>query len=364
MTTTTAAVYKGTPHAIEVRQLELPEPGPGEILAENLGCTICGSDLHTFSGRRTTPVPTILGHEMVGRIVGFGEGAPTEDLAGQPLRVGDRVTWAIVASCGECSLCRKGLPQKCKHAVKYGHIAFAPGRELFGGYAEHCLLAKGSALMRLPDDMPLSVACPANCATGTAAAAIAAATEELGSLRGQAVCVQGLGLVGLTTCAMAHAAGASAVVCVDPSPDRRAVATKFGADACITPDALAETAREINGGDGFDTVLECAGPSTNFPAALNATRLGGTVVLVGSTYPDEPVAIQVDQIVRRNLRIRGIHNYTPADLRTAVEFLTEHHQHMPFAEVVGPWIPLAEIHLALDTAAEAKSLRVGVSIGQ
>ncbi|MCC7387200.1 MAG: zinc-binding dehydrogenase [Phycisphaerales bacterium] len=362
MTTSLAAVYDGTPNTIEVRRLEIPEPGPGEILVRNLGCTVCGSDIHTFSGRRTTPVPTILGHEMVGEILTLGEDAPTHDLAGAPLRPGDRVTWAIVASCGGCSLCVKGLPQKCKHAVKYGHIAFSPGRELFGGYAEHCLLARGSALMRIPDDMPLSVACPANCATGTAAAAIAAATEELGSLAGQAVCVLGLGLVGLTAGAMAHSAGAAAVVCVDPSAARRAVAPRFGVDACITPDALAETARETNGGDGFDTVIECAGPSANFLAALSAVRLGGTVVLVGSTYPDAPVAVQVDQIVRRNIRIRGIHNYTPADLRTAVGFLAQHHQRMPFAEVVGPWVPLREIHRALDTAAKAQTLRVGVTM--
>ena len=362
MKTSLAAVYRGEPNRVDLEALALPVPEPGELLVRNIGCTICGSDLHTYSGRRTTPVPTILGHEIVGEVIAFGEDAPREDLAGAPIRLGDRVTWAIVASCGTCPRCTKGLPQKCTNGVKYGHIACAPGRELFGGYAEHCLLARGTAVMRIPDAMPLEVACPANCATSTAAAAIAAAIEEIGPLRGQSICVQGAGLVGLTTCAMAHAAGAAHIVAVEPRETRRALATQFGASATCPPQQLETVVTQTNGGDGFDVVFECAGPSENLRPALDAVRMGGVVVLVGSTYPDAPVAVQVDQLVRRNLRIRGVHNYTPTDLHAAVRFLEAHARDYPFAQLVNPWLPLTRIEDAFELAERGDSVRVGIDL--
>lgn len=358
MTTCLAAVYRGVPNEVELCHLDVPTLRSGEILVRTEACTICGSDLHTFSGRRSTPVPTILGHEMVGRIAGFGDAAPRQDIAGRPLREGDRVTWAIVASCGCCFTCRRELPQKCEHAVKYGHIAFEHGYELSGGYAEYCVLAPGSAVMRLPDDMPLEVACPANCATGTAAAAVAAA----GCVEDRSCCVLGVGLVGLTAAAMLARAGARHVVCVDPNDARRSLASRFGASHVARPDQLDALGNDLTGSRGFDVVIECAGPSANFSSALHLVRLGGTIVLVGSTYPDVPVPIQVDQIVRRNLTIRGVHNYTPADLHQAVNFLADNHRALPFAEVVHPWIPLPEIGRAFALAAQARSMRVGVTM--
>src|SRR5262245_60463308 len=148
MSTSLAAVFSGTPGQIELRELPVPRPAAGELLVRILGCTICGSDLHTLHGRRQVPVPTVLGHEIIGEIALLGSDVPHEDLAGQPLRVGDRVTWSLVASCGECFYCQHDLPQKCETAVKYGHEALRPGRELLGGLAEHALLVPGTALVR------------------------------------------------------------------------------------------------------------------------------------------------------------------------------------------------------------------------
>jgi alcohol dehydrogenase len=111
MSTSLAAIFHETGRELEMRQLARPEPGGAEVLVRVLGCTLCGSDLHTFDGRRDTPVPTILGHEIVGEISALGDAAPARDLAGNDLRIGDRVTWSIVANCGDCFFCRRGLPQ-------------------------------------------------------------------------------------------------------------------------------------------------------------------------------------------------------------------------------------------------------------
>src|SRR5579885_316476 len=119
MGVTRAAVFGGVPGRIELRRFGTPAPAGAEVLVEVLGCTLCGSDLHTFDGRRTTPVPTILGHETLGRVVAFGPDAPRRDYEGTPLALGDRVCWAIVACCGRCPNCRRSLPQKCQAGVKY-----------------------------------------------------------------------------------------------------------------------------------------------------------------------------------------------------------------------------------------------------
>ncbi|MGC4006498.1 MAG: alcohol dehydrogenase catalytic domain-containing protein [Pirellulales bacterium] len=148
-----AAVFSGVPGSIAVAELPVTPPRGGELLVRVVGCTLCGSDLHSFHGRRGVPTPTVLGHEIVGRIVEFGPDSPRVDLGGAPLNVGDRIVWAVVADCGECFYCRRGLPQKCERSVKYGHEAFRPGRELLGGLADYCLLVAGRG----------SYGCPTSC---------------------------------------------------------------------------------------------------------------------------------------------------------------------------------------------------------
>jgi alcohol dehydrogenase len=107
-------VFHAPGKPLELREFPLPAPQGSEALVEVIACTLCGSDLHTMHGRRSVSVPTILGHEILGRITAFGPAAPRQDAAGKPLQLGDRVTWSIVANCGDCFYCLRGLPQKCQ----------------------------------------------------------------------------------------------------------------------------------------------------------------------------------------------------------------------------------------------------------
>uniref|UniRef100_A0A7C2P5M5 alcohol dehydrogenase n=1 Tax=Schlesneria paludicola TaxID=360056 RepID=A0A7C2P5M5_9PLAN len=356
MTTSRAAVFTGIPGELEICQLPLPGPQGGEILTRVLGCTLCGSDLHSISGRRSVPVPTVLGHEIVGEIIALGGSAPTHDLAGKPLRIGDRVTWTIVASCGDCFFCRRGLPQKCLRGVKYGHEAFRPRLELVGGLAEHCLLAPGTGIVRLPAALPLSVACPVSCATAT----VTAAMEAAGEVHRRVVCVLGAGLLGLTACAMSCVAGAEQVICVDRDAGRRALSASFGATRIATPEELAAAVNELTEGRGVDLVLEFTGATAAFTGAWPLVRTGGRIVLVGSVFPDVAPPIALEQIVRRQLTLCGIHNYAPPHLLTAVEFLEQCQSRFPFAELVAEWYPLADVRRALDHAHRPEAIRVGI----
>ena len=162
-----AAVFHGTAAQIELQHLPTPVPRGAEILVRVESCTLCGSDLHSFEGRRKVPVPTILGHEIVGRIEAFGPAAVRSDAAGCSLEIGSRVVWGLVAACGECFYCQRDLSQKCLRSVKYGHESFRSGYELLGGLAEHCLLMPGTAIVRLPEDLSLNTISPSNAQSST-----------------------------------------------------------------------------------------------------------------------------------------------------------------------------------------------------
>jgi alcohol dehydrogenase len=328
------------------------------ILVEVVACTLCGSDLHTLHGRRSVATPTILGHEILGRVVEFGPFAPRIDASGTPLRMGDRVTWAVVASCGECFYCRKGLPQKCERGTKYGHEAIRPGLELTGGLARHCLLVPGTAIFRIPDDLPDAVACPANCATATVAAALDAA----GPLSGARVLVMGSGMLGLTAAAWARSMGAEAVVACDANPDRLALSRSFDASHAASPESVAEVVLEATDGRGVDAAFELTGAADAVETVVPLVRMGGALILVGPVCPTRPVPINPESIVRRCLTLRGIHNYRPRDLQAAVGFLASQRR-FPFDSLVSAWQPLSVLEEIVRTPHQPDKPRIGIRPG-
>jgi putative phosphonate catabolism associated alcohol dehydrogenase len=350
-----ALVFHGVGLPLELREFPKPDPEGSEVLVEVIACTLCGSDIHTMQGRRNEPVPTVLGHEVLGRIVAFGPNASRRDHADRSLEAGDRVTWAIVASCGRCFLCERGLPQKCEHKVKYGHEALAPRRELTGGLAEHCLLAPGSAIFRVPDRLLDEVACPANCATATVAGAIEAAAE----LVGRNVLVMGCGMLGVTASAWASTLGCSSVIACDLDSDRRNLARSFGASDVVAPDELPSWVREATSGHGVDAAIELTGSPEAFETVYPLVRPGGTIVLVGATYPSRPVSIAMESMVRRCLTVRGLHNYSPRHLGAAIAFLDAHPE-FPFPSVVAGWHALDAVSAAVAEGLGPGVLRLGV----
>lgn len=353
--TTPAAVFLGPGRGLELREIPIPTPEGSEMLVEVVACTLCGSDLHSIHGRRAVPVPSILGHEILGRVVGLGPDAPRVDEAGRPLAEGDRVTWAVVARCGDCFYCARNLPQKCERMVKYGHEPLRPGHELTGGLAGHCLLAPGTAIYLVSEAIPDAVACPANCATAT----VAAALEAAGPVGGTRVLVMGCGMLGLTASAWLRSLGAESVIGCDSDPGRLALAARFGSTRRATPEVLGEVVRDASGGFGVDVVLELTGAPEAVESSLPLLRLGGTLVLVGSVFPTRAVPMLPEQVVRRCLTIRGVHNYRPDHLGRALDFLASVGD-WPFGDLVSAWQPLTALDQVLQAAPDPDRPRVGI----
>ncbi|WP_280398288.1 zinc-binding dehydrogenase [Nocardia carnea] len=316
---TRAAVWSGD--GVRVREVELPEPGPGELLVRVRLATVCGSDLHTVSGRRPAPSPSILGHEAVGHVVAAGPGAEQE--------IGDRIVWSVTAACGRCGRCRRGFTAKCEQVRKVGHEAFTGDWPLSGGYAEHILLPAGVTTVVVPDMVPDAVAAPAGCATAT----VMAVLEAAGDLTGRRVLICGAGMLGVTAAA-ACAERDARVVISDPHPQRRALAARFGAE----PDT----------GGTIDIALDFSGSSTAVAGALSRLDLGGILVLAGSVTPGPTVALDPESVVRGWLTITGVHNYEPRHLVRAVEFLTRTCRTMPWSDLVAAPVALDAIGTVLE----------------
>ena len=342
-----ALLFDGVPGTLRLENREIPVPGPGEVLACVTASTICGSDLHTIKGRRQVAVPTILGHEIIGVIAEFGAGADRKDLEGNILKPGDRVTWAIVGNCGHCAPCVSDMPQKCAAGFKYGHELDREGARWAGGFAEWCLLAPGTAMVRLPESMPDELACPVSCATAT----VCAAMEAAGPAKGKRILVAGAGLLGLTACAMAATRGAGSVTCVEIDGHRRQRALEFGASQAMIP--------EPGFAGEFDIFLELSGSNAAWEWAFDRLALGGRAVLVGSVFPAPDTRISLERVVRRLIGIRGIHNYAPRHLLEAVRFLEACGNRFPFAGMVDGWHDLADHAMALRAATMPGAGRVG-----
>jgi alcohol dehydrogenase len=353
-------VFLGAHQPLEVQSFPVPQLGNGEVLVRVSCTTICASDLHTVHGRRPCPTPCVLGHEIVGTIAAFGPDAPRIDLAGLPLDHGDRVTWTLAASCGSCFYCQRGLPQKCEALFKYGHTARLSERAFAGGYAEYCILVPGTGILRLPATLADELAAPANCTASTVAAALRLVRVTT-SLRESVVLVLGAGALGLTACAMLHAAGAREIICCDRDATRAHRALDFGATRAVTPEEVAGIMGECSEDRGADVAMEFTGSSDAVEVAIDALRIGGVALLAGTVLPVPAVALDPEKIVRRMLIIRGLHNYAPEDLVAAVQFLDEAQHRYPLASLIAESYPLASINEAFAAAAKRPGFRIAVS---
>ncbi|MGH9162376.1 MAG: zinc-binding dehydrogenase, partial [Vicinamibacteraceae bacterium] len=325
---------------------------PREVLVEMGLATVCGSDLHTTSGQRDTPVPCVLGHEAVGRVIRVGSGH-----ADLPLQA--RVSWSLVDSCGTCIACRQyGLPEKCRFLFKYGHAALSDGSGLNGCYATHVLLRSGTHIARVPDTIPDAVAAPANCALATMVNVVSQVPAPC-----NAVVVQGAGLLGLYGCALLRERGVAQVFCIDPSERRLEYVPLFGGTPIAGDAARYTTARQpilAAAPGGVDAVIEVAGVPSVVAEGVQLLRPGGFYALAGMVHPKSALQITGEAIIRKCLTIRGIHNYSPVHLDQALAFLARTLRKYPYESLVSPAVPLADLGHALQMAASQAYLRVAI----
>ena len=279
-----AALFNGT-STLEIDEIDVADPAPGQVRVRVHHCGICHSDYTVLAGGLGHS-PQVLGHEASGIVDAIGDGV-------ELLAVGDKVVLTPIASCGRCYWCTRGAavavrqqgPDVLGRVPRRHHRPLARREVVYrgmgvGGFAEYALVSETGAI-KIPADTPLDVACVIGCAVQTGAGAVlnTAKVEP-----GATVLVLGLGGIGLSVVQGAHVAGAARIIGSDPIADRRKMAQHLGATDVIDPatsDVVA-TVQELTGGIGVDYAFEAAGVIALQSVAIDATRAGGSTVLVGA----------------------------------------------------------------------------------
>lgn len=276
---------------LAVADLPVPVPGPGEVLVRVAACGICGSDVHGYdgsSGRRIPPI--VMGHEAAGIVATVGEGVTG-------YRVGDRVTFDSTVYCGECEFCRRGEVNLCDRRQVVG-VSCGDYRRP-GAFAEYVTVPE-RILYRLPDGLSFSDAAMLE------AVSVAIHAVRVADIKGgETALVIGAGMIGLLILQAAKASGCARVFITDVDASRLEMARSLGADAIIDSSRESLTARvqRLTSTRGVDVALEAVGRPETVAAAIDCTRKGGTVALVGNISPE--VSIPLQKVVTRQIRLQG-----------------------------------------------------------
>jgi alcohol dehydrogenase len=349
---------------LEVLDLELAPPGPGELLVRIDAAGVCHSDLSVVDGNRPRPTPMVLGHEAAGEVVERGPGVA--DVA-----VGDRVVLVFVPRCGTCAACASGTPALCSRAAaantagellrggrRFGELDGRPIHHHLGvsAFAEHAVVDRGSVVV-VGGDVPPATAALFGCALLTGAGAVlnTAVVRPGGS-----VAVLGLGGVGLAAVLGAAVAGAFPIVAVDPVAAKRDLALELGATHAVDPSDPAGTTAQVRDlvPGGVQHAFEAAGAAAVLTDAWSVTTRGGTTVAIGLPHPSQELRVPAAQLVGEARTLVGSYlggAVPERDLPRLVDLWRA--GRLPVERLHSSSAPLDDVNAAMDALAEGHTVR-------
>jgi Zn-dependent alcohol dehydrogenase len=278
-----AAVHDGTSRMLDVREVQIAEPGPGEVLVRLRASGVCGSDRHVLDGEWELPSPTVMGHEGAGIVEAIGAGVVD-------VEVGDHVILSWYYPCRRCLACASGRAWACtgtrsnecllpdgttrlsdESGVVYPYLSV-------GTMAEFTVVPE-SAAVRVPKELPFDVASLIGCSVTTGVGAV---INNAKVPAGAASVVIGCGGVGLSVVMGLALVGADPIVAVDISEEKRQAALRLGATHAFAPgDDLPSKVADLTGGAGAEFAFEVIGRAEAIEQLPALLAPGGTGVLVG-----------------------------------------------------------------------------------
>jgi alcohol dehydrogenase len=349
---------------LEVVELELAPPGPGELLVRVGAAGLCHSDLSVIDGSRPRVMPMVLGHEAAGEVVATGGETPG-------FAEGDHVVLSFVPTCGACGPCRAGRAALCEP----GAAANAAGTLLAGerrwpaldghvlhhhlgvsAFADHVVVSAHSAV-KVDPELPYEIAALFGCAVLTGVGA-AVNSAQVGPE--DRVVVFGLGGVGLAALLGARMAGAAEVVAVDVVEDKLEHARRLGATPVHAGEGAVDAIREATGGGG-DKVIETVGNAKVLAQAYEATRRGGTTVTVGLPHPEQRLDIQAVSLVTEERTLKGSYLGSCVPGRDIPHFVEAYKNGtLPVDELLTHRIGLDDVNEAFDRLASGAAVRQAI----
>ena len=288
------------PGKLAIEELNLSEPGMGEVLVKVVASGVCHTDASTMNLQAPTEFPIVLGHEGVGIVEKVGEGVKT-------LKPGDHVIMSF-PSCGHCDNCHDGRPYACDHSTELFFFGIyddgtkritdnsgAAVGSLFGqgSFADHCIVAERTAV-KVDPDVDLKALCSLGCGVQTGAGAVLLRMEPK---PGDSIAIFGCGAVGISAIMAAKLAGCGTIIAVDVVPSRLDLAVECGATHVINGRECDDTAaeiRRITGGQGVKFALEASGVAALISTMLEGMSREGLAVMVSMAAG--PVSLDITRL--------------------------------------------------------------------
>lgn len=283
------AVVYDAPEQYEVRDIPMPEVGPGEVRIAVIQVGVCGTDLHIHHGDFNAAFPLIPGHELVGTVEAIGEGVTR-------VAVGEQVSVNPNVYCGNCDYCLAGRLIHCTNMLGLGSN--------FPGFFAEFVTVREDLVFSVegidPDTAVFTE--PAACAMH--------GLESLQMRPGGSALVLGAGPTGLLLAQLIKSGGAASVTVAAPTAYKLETAKGLGIDHTVVIDRDDVEANQAAlmtacGGRGYDYVIEATGSTKVFPMCVPLTRNGGTVLVYGVTRADEIVSFHPFDVFRREITIKG-----------------------------------------------------------
>ncbi len=358
-----AVVFTSPDLPVEVTDVDLAPPGPGEVKVKIAAAGVCHSDLHVRRGEWQVPVPLVMGHEGSGVVVEVGPGASR-------LAEGDHVVLSWVAPCGECRYCRAGREARCQLAatvvapggvLQHGGSRLSRGGETVyhylgvSSFAEYAVVPASGAV-RVRDDAPLDLVALVGCAVATGVGAV---TNTARVEPGATVAVIGCGGVGLSVVQGARLAGAERIVAMDVRAEKATLAQLMGATDAVDVSSVdaVEALRDLLP-DGVDYVFDAIGKTSTTEQAIRMLGLGGAAVIVGLPPSGARASFEPLVLAEADQRILGS-NY--GSVRPAIDIPALVDRYMDgelmLAELVSSRRPLDAAPAALDDLEAGQALR-------
>lgn len=313
---------------LQLKDIPIPVPGKDEALIKVIRAGVCGSDITVYKGKHmTATVPTVLSHEILGRIESLPEGYDG------PFTVGQRVLMNPIISCGKCAACRRGLPHVCENLKLLGiHVD--------GGFAEYTKVGVDK-LVAIDDDFPDEVAI-----LGEPFAVGAHVMVNSDIQPGDKIFISGGATVGLYIAIFAKAAGAERVIISEINEPRRQFVESMGIET-INPentDAM-DLMRKVTDG-GFDIVYDTSGAPSCILQMPDLCRCGGKLLSLGLSGDAYPFII--GKVSFKEIRLIGNRLYSQQDFEAGVRFLEDNWKKLHLDRMVTDRLGLTEINRAIE----------------
>jgi NDMA-dependent alcohol dehydrogenase len=364
-----AAVLHAAGQKLDVRQVEVEDPQPGEVLVRMAAGGVCHSDLHVMQGLLTASLPAILGHEGSGVVAEVGAGVGS-------VKPGDHVLPLWRLSCGECEYCANARPALCPAGMQIrmtgrltdGTSRFSlDGKEVkhFAGvstFSEYSVVPE-RAVLKIPSDLSLEKAALLGCAVVTGVGAVVNCARVK---PGSSVAVFGAGGVGLNVVQGAAIAGAERVIAVDLLDHKLDLARRFGATHTVnaSTDEPAEQVRALTGGRGVDYAFEVVGTARTVRQAYDSLAKRGMAIAVGVSPTTAEVSVPLLSMVFEERVLTGS-MYGSAVPRIDIPKLIDLYRagKLKLDELLTRTYPLEQINAAYDALERGEVARSVVTFG-